>query len=157
MNYFGPIEDLNTIPELLAGPLLAFFILVIVFGLTFIIIGLVGRYKLFKKCGQAGWKSLIPFYGTYIQDVKIAGIHWAFFILEETWFFGLYSSVLVIIVKIMSYYNLAKKCQKDPAVTTIFGAVFPGIVTMVYGFSSKCIYDENEKVSQIGIFGSIIK
>lgn len=157
MDLYRPIEDLNKIPELLIGPLLAFLIFVIVICLAFITIGIVGRYKLFKKCGQAGWKSLIPFYGTYIHDVKIAGLHWAFFILEETWFFGLYSSVLTIIVKIMSYYNLAKKCHKDPAVTTIFGAVFPGIVTMVYGLSSKCVYDENEKVSQIGIFGSIIK
>ena len=30
------------------------------------VIGMVGRWKVFEKAGIDGWKSLIPFYGTYL-------------------------------------------------------------------------------------------
>lgn len=158
MNFFSrPTQELNPIIELFVGPLLGVLIIFFIISIVLIISFIVGRIKLFKKCGQAGWKAIIPFYGTYIQDVKIAGLHWSFFVLEEIWGFGLYSSILIIIVKIMSFYNLAKKFHKEPTASVIFGSIFSGAVTMIYGFSSSYIYDDKEPVSKCGIFGSILK
>ena len=48
-------------------PLLAIstFILILFFGL--IVFFIFCNWKIFTKAGQAGWKSLIPFYNIYIQ------------------------------------------------------------------------------------------
>ena len=35
--------------------------------LVFYIFYAIGGYRIFTKCGEAGWKAFIPFYNTYIQ------------------------------------------------------------------------------------------
>ncbi|MBX4201808.1 signal peptidase I [Candidatus Saccharibacteria bacterium] len=40
--------------------------------LAFIVVYVVAYWKIFEKAGQAGWKSLIPIYNTYIV-LKIVG------------------------------------------------------------------------------------
>lgn len=117
---------------------------------------IIGRIFLFKKCGKAGWKAVIPVYGTYVQDVEIAGIHWAFFIAEEMIFFGWTSVIISGIVKAMSFYNLAKKCHKNPVAPAILGGFFSGILTMVYGYPTSTIYDSNVKVGKCSFFDNIL-
>lgn len=124
---------------------------------------IIGRIFLFKKCGKAWWKAIIPVYGTYVQDVEIAGLHWAFFLVEEiliffpTKSFYWISSLLTIVVKAMSFYNLAKKCHKDPIAPAILGGIVPGIFTMIYGFSQNTIFDQNVEVGNCSFFDNIIK
>lgn len=35
--------------------------------ILFYIFYAIGGYRVFSKCGEAGWKAFIPFYNTYIQ------------------------------------------------------------------------------------------
>ena len=43
-----------------------------VFAIIFLIVGIVGLWKVFEKAGEKGWKALIPIYSGYIL-FKIAG------------------------------------------------------------------------------------
>lgn len=49
------------------GYMLAFFAgLAIISGILFAI-NLICRWRIFSKAGEKGWKSLIPYYGTYVE------------------------------------------------------------------------------------------
>lgn len=129
----------------------------IVVLLALLICLLLGRIWLFRKCGQAGWKAIIPFYSDYVMDCKVCGLHWAFFVAEAFLTFGGYTWLVTAVIRALRYYNLAIKCHKDPIPSTIFGALFPSIVEMVYGFGSTYQYDENEPVGNCGFFNRIVK
>ena len=157
MKYNRLTEDFNKIIELITGPLLVFFITLTALFLVIRLILLIGKIKLFIKSGQAWWKAIIPFYSSYVLIVKIAGLHWAFFILSITMFFNLYSVLLVYFVWAMTFYNLGKKFHRDVAAATIFGTLFSGIVVSIYGYNSKIEYDPEVKVNKCSFFENIIK
>lgn len=83
------------------GVLIGVFVLTIIW----LFITILGRWKLLKKAGESGWKSLIPFYGTY----TIYKISW------HTTMFWLYYAIAVIDI-IVSYLS-----QSGAAV--VFGAL----------------------------------
>ncbi len=59
-------------------------VIVIVYLIT--LIAMAGKWKVYRKAGEAGWKSLIPFYCSYI-DYRIswdAKMFWAYFICSLT-------------------------------------------------------------------------
>lgn len=141
----------------LAGLSVGLIVIICVISLALVICLLIGRIKLFKKCGQAGWKAIIPFYSDYVMDCKICGLHWAFFVVEEFLTFGTYTQLVNVIIRSLRYYNLAVKCRKDSPATTIFGALFPSVVEMIYGFGSSYVYYENEPVGNCGYFNKVIK
>lgn len=147
----------ETFTNLLAGGLIGVSLILVIAICVFVILLLIGRIALFKKAGIAGWKAIIPFYSDYIMDVKVCGLHWAFFIAEEFLTFGSWTQVINIIIRAMRYYNLAIKCHSDKIPTTIFGALFPSVIEMIYGFSSQKTYDGNEPVGNCGFFNSIVK
>lgn len=43
------------------------FAIVAVFGVCWYILNVVAYWRIFTKAGEAGWKSLIPVYNTYVQ------------------------------------------------------------------------------------------
>ena len=135
----------------MAGLVGVYIVLVIVI-IIFLVCLLIGRIALFRKCGEAGWKAIIPFYSDYVMDVKVCGLHWALFVAEEFLTFGTFTWIVKTIILAMRYYNLAIKCHKDPIPTTIFGALFSSIIEMVYGLGSTYTYDANEKVGNLGFF-----
>ena len=55
----------------------AFMIVIAIAGVLGFIINVVGRWKLFSKAGEEGWKAIIPFYGTYTM-YKLTWINWLF-------------------------------------------------------------------------------
>jgi hypothetical protein len=55
-------QDAGSIAAIMAG--LGIFL---VFLFAFIIFFMICHWKIFTKAGQEGWKSIIPFYNTYIQ------------------------------------------------------------------------------------------
>lgn len=131
-------------------------IVLIVFVLLFALIYVIGLAKLFKKCGIAGWKAIIPFYSDYIFTCQICGLHWAWYVglLVGTLCLASDATVLValrLFVKCMSFYNLAIKCNKDIPPTLIFGTLFPEITTMVYGYGS-AVVDPYKEVKKSGLF-----
>lgn len=114
-----------------------------------------GRAILFKKCGVAGWKAFIPFYGTYIFMCDICGLHWAWF-LAYVLIDGLTTSTTAIqflnmFVKAMAFYNLAIRCNRDKIPAMIFGGIASSIMTIVYALS-KIEYHKEIPVKQSGVF-----
>lgn len=74
--------------------------------LTFVIaiLTIASVWRMFKKAGEAGWKSIIPFYNTYIL-FKIAGY-------SGWWFLGLIVPILNIVLIIMLAIGLSKNFGK---------------------------------------------
>lgn len=134
----------------------AFGLALLLVGILLIVIVIVGKVKLFQKCGKEGWKAIIPFYSDYVFTREICGLHWA-------WFVGLLvidlyivtssptATIIRFFVKAISFYNLALKCHKDPIPSFIFGGLFSGIVTCVYGFG-RYDYDKYVDVKPSALF-----
>lgn len=132
-------------------------LLIVIFGgLLVVVLLLVARIKLFKKAGVEGWKAIIPFYGTYVFFCQICEIHWGFFVAFCFLTFGGFTALVNAIILAIAFYNLALKCHRDTAATTIFGAIFSGIVTLVYGLSSKYQYDKTVPVGNCGFFNKVL-
>lgn len=39
--------------------------------LAWSILCIIGMFKVFEKFGEAGWKAIVPFYGTYLQGLHV--------------------------------------------------------------------------------------
>ena len=51
-----------------------------IISLVVCVLMIVGIWKMFEKAGEAGWKSLIPFYNSYILYKMATGNGWLFLI-----------------------------------------------------------------------------
>lgn len=60
--------------------LVAALIPIIIFGITTLIIEIVGAWFMFEKAGEPGWAAIIPIYN-YLIAIKIAGKPWWFILL----------------------------------------------------------------------------
>ena len=94
--------------------------------LAFLVILIVGMWKVFVKAGEEGWKSIIPFYNTYTL-FRIAGRNgWGFLLL----FIPFVNLIVLIVISI----DLAKHFGKS----TVFGIVglwlFSIIGYLILGF-----------------------
>jgi hypothetical protein len=47
--------------------------------IVFMILAIIGEWKVFKKAGLAPWTSLIPIYNMYCHIVEVAKLHWGYF------------------------------------------------------------------------------
>ena len=160
------------------GFLMLIVIIVLLFTLIF---NIIVKWIFFKKCGEEGWKSLIPFYNGYTL-IKIAGLNW-------WWTLILYGSVIlstmqstinvmeksdstsvlapvVLLVSILSMFaslaalftrinysiNISKRFNKSVAYTVLL-VLFEPIMLLVLGLSKDAKYDETVEVSPNGLFG----
>lgn len=86
----------------------------------------VAVWKIFVKAGEAGWKSIIPFYSSYVL-FQIAGRN-------GLWFLALFVPFVNIFVLLMLAIDLAKHFGKS----TVFGVValwiFSAIGLLMLGF-----------------------
>lgn len=141
----------------LDGVAFGLIILMFIVLIAAVIVYVLGLAKLFQKAGIEGWKAIIPFYSDYLFVCKVCGLHWAWFaalmLITFTAFESLQiAGVLRTFVKAMSFYNLAIKCHKEDKIPSlIFGALFPEITTIVYGFGSS-EYDYYQEVKSSGLF-----
>lgn len=72
------MELLNTCPY---WPfLVAALIPIIIFGISALILEIVGAWFMFEKAGEPGWAAIIPIYN-YLIAIKIAGKPWWFILL----------------------------------------------------------------------------
>ena len=61
------------------GAVGAFAMMTMALGLAYIVLLIIGRWKVFTKAGEAGWKSIIPIYADYVQwkiAWKKTGLFW---------------------------------------------------------------------------------
>ena len=158
MNYFSyDIVDYDFLASIgIIALVIGFFVVLIIALLV------VAKWRLFKKAGRRGWKSLIPFYSSWIL-VEIAGLKWwwfLFLIIEFTFKFDmgdffLSFSIAKFFGTFNCYYNIAKRFGKDYS-TCIVAGLFPTIFACIFAFSKNEIYDESIPVSDNGIFGGDI-
>ena len=135
------------------GFVVALIALIIV--LVGIIIFCFGRVFLFRKCGVPGWKSIIPFYGTYVFFTEICGLHWAWFVayvlIDCLTTSSTTIQLLNMFVNAMAFYNLAIRCNRDKIPAMIFGGIASPIMTMIYALS-KLDYHKEIEVKPSGLF-----
>ncbi len=76
--YFSSNEEVIYTMFAIMGMFLVF---IFAMALIFLVLKVVGRWKMFDKAGEEGWKAIIPIYNTYTQ-CKITGIsaYWIFII-----------------------------------------------------------------------------
>lgn len=90
------------------------------------VIGIVGQWKMFKKAGDEGWKSLIPFYNTYTM-CKLTGVNpWWILIVVSI---GLIQMPFSIFVPILSFIFSLFSCT----VSIYFSVLLAVSVARSYG------------------------
>ena len=142
-------------------------IVALIFVIVWAVITIIGQWKLFEKCGEKGWKSIIPFYNDW-TIVEISGCKWwyFFFIISESIFsatienikvlesLSLISGILGIIsiyVILCINYNIARKFHQGMGFAVGMTLV-PFVFYLILGFSDKYKYDKNVKVNPWGIY-----
>lgn len=146
---------------LVAILVIAGILLIVCTALTFI-----GEWKFFEKCGEKGWKALIPFYNDW-TIIKISNCHsyYFFFIIGESILslfafseifeeFSIISSLFSFVslyVILCINYNIAKKFHQEMGFA--IGMTFvPFVFYIMLGLSNKYKYDKKVKVNPWGIY-----
>ena len=99
----------------------------LIVSLIIVVILLIANFRIYQKAGEAGWKCIIPIYGTYIYFKIIYGNGWKFLFLLIP-IFG-------EIVAIVSLFRLARVFGKS----VLFGLglwFLSPIFTLILGFGS---------------------
>lgn len=97
-----------------------------IFSWIVVILLIIANWKIFEKAGQAGWKSLIPFYNGY-TSFKIT--------FSSGWFFLL---MLIPVVNIIIHIMYCNKLSKafGHGIGFTLGLIFlPNIFTLILGFN----------------------
>lgn len=146
---------------LITGLSIWLIVLILLLVIPFLVFVIIANWKIFEKNGEEGWKSIIPFYNSYIYT-KIAGLNWWYFLIiifasilensdsSSTAFLG---SISEMFVYFLIFYNLAKKAGKDSTKIGILGALFTPIMQLIMGFSNEYKFDNNVELSPNGAFG----
>jgi hypothetical protein len=95
--------------------------------IVFLVIAIVGLYRIFEKADEPGWAAIIPIYNYYVI-LKITGRPW-------WWLILLLIPVVGTITWFVMLYNLAKAFGKG-ALFALGLIVFPAIFLIVLGFGS---------------------
>lgn len=119
-------QNLTTAEAAAVGGLAATFAIL---GIVFFVLMIIADWRIFKKAGEPGWKSLIPFYNIYImfKIVGMKGWFWAYFII----------SIVSGIIIAASGYGSATPDTPVPlyiALLIIFTFIFTIIVDVIYSY-----------------------
>lgn len=135
-----------------------FWIIAFILFIIFLYLGLYifSLSQIFKKAGIEPWKAIIPFYNDYLFTVEVCELHPVFYIvlfLAGTFSakLGFLSSIIIALIKAASFYNLAIKSSKNEVTSSIFGALFSSIVTIVFGLGHS-EYSKTKKVKNGAVF-----
>jgi hypothetical protein len=100
-------------------------IVLVLFIIAFVVVALIGMWKVYEKAGEPGWAAIIPIYN-YVVLLRIAGKEW-------WWIFLLLIPVVGFIIHIIVVVGLANNFGKD--VGFALGLVFLGpIFFPILGF-----------------------
>ena len=168
--------------EALFAGLAVFIIFMLVICLFIVIFKVISRWIFFKKCGEEGWKALIPFYTDYTV-IKIAGLNWWWVlilftgtilssmnsvinVLEESdlapdiavfavliSILSIFGSIATLFARINVSYNISKKFNKNGGYAVLI-FLFEPIMFFVLGLSKSDDYDESIQVSPNGFIGN---
>ena len=112
----------------------AFLGIILLISLVIIVLQIIASWKIFKKAGEAGWKSLIPFYSTFVS-FRIAGINpWLMFVYFAA-IIPVVGGFISIALHIYFSYMLAKSFGKEIGYT-IGLILLPTVFYLILGLSS---------------------
>ncbi len=107
----------GSILAILMGSLVA----IIVIAIIFWIVEIIAYWRLFQKAGEPGWKSIIPFYNSYIQYKISWGVLWFWVALicsivgaamstggGAIYVIGFILTIIALIVRLVELYRLSK-------------------------------------------------
>ena len=131
------------------------------------IITIISTWLIYQKANVAGWKSLIPFYSSYVLITKIAKLNWWWFLIANCSIITFPSIILIgtesinkiinltyiltIFGAFVCYYNVAKKFHRS-TFEAILMMIIPVIMYPIIAFSKNCNYDHELIVSKNGPF-----
>ena len=178
---FSDFGYLSAEEEAIIGFVIVLLLIIAFIAILATIFNIVARWIFFNKCGERGWKAIIPVYNE-ITLLKLSGMNW-------WWIFFLYASSLVsifesifsafernypsygfgvislffsllafaasiatILTKINESINLAKKFNKNGGYGVLI-FFFEPIMFLILGLSKSNKYDPKVKVSPNGFFG----
>ena len=99
-------QDMTEIASSAGAIIGTVYLAVMVISLLILVISIIGMWKMFKKAGHAGWKSIVPILNT-ITLLKIAGLSpWLIFVYFASIIPGI-GSIVVLIFTIYITYKLA--------------------------------------------------
>ena len=99
----------------------------LIVSLIIIVLAIIAYWKMFTKAGQAGWKSLIPFYGFYTLVKIVDGNGWKFLLF------------CIPVVNIIYYIIFSLRMAKAYGKGTGFGIgliFLNALFTLILGFGS---------------------
>lgn len=105
---------------------LAVLLIVALFVTVLLIVMIVAYWRIFKKAGQAGWKSLIPVYNWVILMRIIQRPAW--------WVLLFFVPFVGTIVSIVAYYDLGKAFGKSTLFNVVGMVLFSGIGLLMLAF-----------------------
>ena len=183
MDYSDLSETLNGTGDdavyAFVGFMMLFLLIVFFFAIVFKIIT---RWVFFKKCGEEGWKSLIPVYTDYTL-LKLSGLNWWWLLILyagtilstirstynvlESSSTDLSFAPLIAVISVLSMaaslgalfarinegYNLSRKFNKNGGYAALI-ILFEPIMLLVLGLSKDAKYDETVEVSPNGLIGA---
>ncbi len=134
------MDGVNT-GAVVAGGMMAGVMILIYFAI--IVLMIVSFWKIFTKAGEKGWKSLIPFYNTWVL-LEISGK-------PGWWLFLFFIPFVNIVIMIMMYNNLSKVFGKGIGYTLgfiFFAPIFFPILAFGSATYTKPVENGGEMPSQ---------
>lgn len=117
------MESYDAMYGAVAGALVVYYIII----LAFVVVSLVGLWKMFVKAGKPGWACIIPFYSQYCQFEMSWGNGWLFLLM--------FVPCVNFVVMIMMYLKMAKAFGQGTGVGLGLFFLNP-IFTLILGFGS---------------------
>ncbi len=124
------------------GMLATYLLSFMFFFFCLILFFIVCHWKIFKKAGQAGWKSLVPIYNIYIQ-LKIAKQ-------PAIWMLFFFIPFLNIYFGIRHVHGISKAFGKDVGFT--LGLIFLSFIfipILAFGDAQYVYKEENSLIDEI--------
>lgn len=73
-----------------------FYLVALIIALICSIIAIIAMWKIFSKAGEAGWKSLIPIYNSFVLSKIIFGSYW--------WGLGIFVGLIPVVGAILELF-----------------------------------------------------
>ena len=86
-----------------------------IFAIVFFVLMVVANWKIFKKAGEPGWKSIIPIYNVYIMFKIVNMKNWFWWLLG----ISIISSIITAVNNSTSFYFMSSAEIQATDITTI--------------------------------------
>ena len=131
-NYYGTSSYADTSTVAGLGALGAIFVVYMIVIIAVAVLQIIAMWKIFKKAGEEGWKSIIPVYNL-ITLYKVSGVSpWLLFVYFAG-FIPFVGTIAILVLNIFQSNNLSKSFGKGTGFTV--GLIFLApIFYMILGF-----------------------